>query len=252
MAEIEISGDRVRKERSPSFPFISLGKAIERARTVADAHRRSPARLITVGETWGYAAQSSGLLQTAAALKGYGLLEDIGKGQDRRAQLTDLAWRILHDTRPGAREEAIREAALRPRLMAEYAAQWLPERPSNNHCLSELHLDRGFTQAAAELFLRVFDETVAFANLKEGDKLSPSLQEAEVPVQQPESAQSAITQAAMAAPAGGDPYRLSFSKTRGVEVVGRLSTVKEIDELVRSLNALRLLFVPFEETKKPD
>lgn len=242
MTDTAASEDRARKERSPSFPFISLGKALDRARAVAEAHKRSPARLLTVGETWGYAPQSSGLLQTAAALKGYGLMEDIGKGQDRRVQLTDLAWRILFDTRPGAREQAIREAALRPRLFAEYATHWLPERPSDNHCLSELHLDRSFTQAAADLFLRVFDETVAFANLKEGDSLSASSQQPEDDVQRVvESTQAHPRPATRLATMAADPYRLTISKTGGIEIVGRLSTAAEVEELVRSLNAIKLL-----------
>lgn len=168
--------DKARKERSPSFPFIPLEKAIERARAMGDAHKRSPARPTTVADTWGYAPSSSGLQQTIAALKAFGLLEDIGKGSDRRVQLSDLAWRILHDTRPGAREQSIKEAALKPRLIAEYAQNWLPDRPSDNHCQSELHLDRGFTETAAKLFLRVFDETVKFANLTNGDSLSTNLE----------------------------------------------------------------------------
>lgn len=161
-----------KKDRSPSFPFIPLGKAVDRARAFAENHRRSPARLISVANTWGYAPKSSGLQQTVAALKQYGLMEDSGSGDERKFQLSELAWRILMDSRPGAREQAVKEAALRPRLFSEYATQWLPERPSDSHCVSELHLDRGFTPDAAGLFLRVFDDTVRYANLSEGDKAS--------------------------------------------------------------------------------
>ncbi|MCA1377645.1 MULTISPECIES: hypothetical protein [unclassified Bradyrhizobium] len=174
MTYSEDGEDRAKKERSPSFPFISLPKALDRARAVSDAHRRNPARLTVVGETWGYGPSSSGLLQTVSALKAYGLIEDVGRGAERRIQLTDLAQRIIHDARPGAKEAALKEAALRPRLFAEYADKWLPERPSDGHCLSELRLDRGFTEAAAKTFLKSFDETVAFADLKGGDGLSVS------------------------------------------------------------------------------
>jgi hypothetical protein len=174
MATHDQADDRNRKERSPSFPFIPLDKAIERAGAVADAHKRNATRVGSLGDTWGYAPASSGLQQTVAALKAFGLLEDIGRGQDRRVQLTDLAMRILHDTRPGAKEQAIQEAALKPRLIAEYAEKWRPERPSDHHCVSELHLDRGFTETAAKLFLRVFDDTLSFSNLKYSDNASSS------------------------------------------------------------------------------
>lgn len=164
--------DRHRKERSPSFPFISLGKAIDRAASMGTAHRKNPVRLVTLADTWGYAASSSGLQQTAAALKSFGLLEDSGRGEDRKLALSPLALRILYDSRPGAKEQAVREAAIRPRLFREYADLWLRDMPSDSHRLSELELDRGFTPQAAKLFLRAFDETMSFAGLPDEDKVS--------------------------------------------------------------------------------
>lgn len=180
MAEAEEMGGQFKKDRSPSYPFISLAKALDRAQALAANHKRLPARLVQIAESWGYGAKSSGLLQTVAALKQFGLADDIGSGDERKIVLSDLAWKILVDARPGAKEQAIREAALKPRLIAEYAEHWLPERPSDAHCLSELHLDRGFTQEAAKTFLRVFDDTVEFANLKNTDSLSVSSQDKEV------------------------------------------------------------------------
>lgn len=168
----ENTGDetRGRKERSPSFPFIPLEKALQRLKTLYDNHRREPARLTAIGTTWGYKAKSSGLQQTVAALKQFGLVDDTGSGEDRKIQISELGRRILMDERPGAREAAILEAANKPRLIAEYVAKWVPERPSDAHCISELQLDRGFTEEAAHSFLRVFDHTVAFAQIAHSDK----------------------------------------------------------------------------------
>jgi hypothetical protein len=170
MSDTTRFGDHPRR-RSPSFPFISLGKAIERARAIAEVHKRSATSLTALGKALGYAPKSSGLLQTVAALRAYGLIEDIGQGENRRIRLSDLAWRILHDTRLGGWQEAIREAAMRPRLIAEYAKKWLPNRPTAHDCISELHLDRGFNTEAAKLFLKVFDETILLY-LQESDSLS--------------------------------------------------------------------------------
>ena len=78
-----MSEDKAKKERSPSFPFISLEKAVARASTLFDKHKREPARLSAVAPTWGYGVKSSGLLQTVAALKQFGLIEDFGSGDDR-------------------------------------------------------------------------------------------------------------------------------------------------------------------------
>src|SRR5262245_36165423 len=103
MSDAVATDDRAKKDRSPSFPFISLPKAIERARILAENHKRSPARLLTVAPSWGYGAKSSGLLQTVAALKQFGLIDDLGSGDERKIVLSDLAWKILMDARLGAK-----------------------------------------------------------------------------------------------------------------------------------------------------
>lgn len=274
MTDAVSEGDRDRKERSPSFPFISLGRAIDRARLMAAAHRRSPTRQATVGETWGYGPKSSGLTQTVAALKAFGLIDDIGRGEDRRIQLSDLAWRILHDARAGAKEQAIREAACRPKLIAEYVQHWVPERPSDNHCVSELHLDRGFTQDSARTFLKVFDETVRFARLGNSDSLSDSLdgethepedmgrKEDALPTRK-EEMQASIASIAVgrvgtkppppashALPPLGEPYRLSLTK-RGIEISGFVSDVETADELIAALNAWKLLLASPTRVVRP-
>jgi hypothetical protein len=159
-----------KKERSPSFPFIPLAKALERARAVHEKYRREPARVTVVGGVWGLGAKSSGLLQTVAALKQYGLMEDSGSREDRKVTLTPLALRILIDTRPGQREAGLREAALKPRLFAEYA-RWAEHRPPDDHCISELQFEKGFTEDAAKTFIRVFGDTVQFAGVGDSEDI---------------------------------------------------------------------------------
>jgi hypothetical protein len=245
--------DRARKERSPSFPFISLKKAVERLKEMAEAHRRSQARMVAVGATWGYAAKSSGLLQTVAALKAFGLIDDIGGGPDRKIQVSDLGWRILHDARPGALEAAIRESALKPRLIAEYAAQWVPERPSDAHCLSELQLDRGFNDVAAKLFLKVFDETITYANLKNGDNLSPVLDQEENAVEGavegpgPTSAAIRRVAAAMAAAepqtVGTAPFNMNMGPDR-IWGTFNLTCQEDAEEVIKRITALKAFLKP--------
>ena len=167
------------KERSPSFPFIPLLKAVSRAQEFAKHYRRVATRLNDAAQAWGFKPKSSGLLQTVAALKAFGLLADSGSGPDRKIELTDLAWRIVHDDRPGERDRALREAALRPKLIAEFArGAWRDGRPPDNHCISELTLERGFTRDAAATFLRVYDATIDYAGPRQGDKLPDSGQDA--------------------------------------------------------------------------
>lgn len=164
----------VKKERSPSFPFIGLSKAIERVRAVHATARRYDIRVGDIAAAWGIGAKSSGTLQTVAALLAYGLLDEVGTGtgEDRKMRVSDLAFRALEDQRPGQREAALSEAATRPKLIAEYAVKWRDGRPADHICESELRIERGFTQEGARQFLRVFDDTIRFVTSSDGDKKS--------------------------------------------------------------------------------
>jgi hypothetical protein len=162
----------VRRDRSPNFPAIGLGRAVERARQLYNRARRYEARLADAATAWGIRASSSGTLQTAAALIAFGLAEDSGSGNARKIKISDLGWRILEDHRPSARETALAEAALKPKLIADYLERWRAGRPDDNFCISELKIERGFTEDAAARFLKVFDETIQFTNPSSPDTVS--------------------------------------------------------------------------------
>ena len=51
--------------------------------------------------------------------------------------------------------------ALKPKLIADYAARWLNGRPPDALCVEGLKIAHGFTKNAAERFLRVFDDTIS-------------------------------------------------------------------------------------------
>jgi hypothetical protein len=160
-----------KKERSPSFPFIGLTKALERARAVYANARRHEVRMMDLAAAWDLGVKSSGTLQTVAALLAYGLLEDQGTGETRKFKITDLAFKALEDQRPGQREAALVEAAMKPRLIAEYIEKWKDGRPADGICISELRIDRSFTDDGAKLFLKVFDDTSGFTKGTESDKV---------------------------------------------------------------------------------
>lgn len=161
-----------KKERSPSFPYIGLTKALERAGQVYAQARRHEARVADVATAWGMGPKSSSTLQTIAALLAYGLLEDQSSGDTRKLKVTDLAFKALEDQRPGAREAALAEAAVKPKLIAEYLEKWKEGRPADGICISELRIDRGFTDDGARAFLRVFDDTRGFTNAPASDTVN--------------------------------------------------------------------------------
>ena len=258
--EDDFDEGRPKKERSPSYPFISLSRAVDRASALYEGHRREPTRLAVLAQTWGYSPASSGLQQTVAALKQFGLLEDEGSRGDRKVRVTDLARRILSDLRPGAREAAIVEAAQRPKIIAEYLPRWLPTRPSDAHCISELHFDRGFSQPAAKLFLKVFDETVDYAGLRENDTVSETEQPSDSLSERDESEEAPASPAEQAwkpllpPPAVRGAGTIPLSERLQVVTTGNQLTVsaalvsgREVDKLIRILQANKALLDDDEE-----
>src|SRR5947208_14852295 len=59
-----------------------------------------------------------------------------------------------------AEQQVIAQAALKPKLIAHYAAEWRADRPGDAVCIAELKAVHGFTEAAAARFLQVFDTAV--------------------------------------------------------------------------------------------
>lgn len=256
MADNDVS--KPKRDRSPAFPFIALRRAVERAQALYENHRREPARLAAVAPSWGYSAKSSGLLQTAAALKQFGLVEDMGSGDDRKILLTKLGQTIVADQRPGAREMGLKEAARSPAVIAEYLSKWLPDRPSDAHCVSELHLDRGFTEEAAKAFLRTFDETVSYANLADDALSDPEPVEGAAasgaaddgPMRQSWH-RPADTDFIPAAPRGPRPLneRMKIAiDGKTLAITANLETETEVDQMIAILSANKVL-LPKESHK---
>src|SRR4051794_11328656 len=86
---------RQKKNRSPSYPNIPLDIALERARVMYREEGRRAVPVPALVVHWGYSPKSSGGLLTVAAMKKFGLLEDQGSAELRKASLTPLAMRIL-------------------------------------------------------------------------------------------------------------------------------------------------------------
>lgn len=164
------------KDRSPSFPFIDLETAIGRAKQIFDEEGRTPVPQLRVFMHWRYSDKSSGALQSIAALRSYGLLEEFGAGAGplRQFKLTDLALRILLDKRedPTERDGYILKAALNPPIAAEVYAKWPDKLPQDSTINHHLVFDRKFTQSSANAATKILKENHIFAKVALFDSLS--------------------------------------------------------------------------------
>jgi hypothetical protein len=176
MAEVAIAvEERKKRQRSPAYPFINLETALKRAREFYSQETRGAAYLKVAAKHWGYEEKSSGGLQTAAALIGFGLMRDEGTGDKRKLQLTPSALRILLDSRNESLErvEAIKQAALTPKIHAELWKRFGPT-TSNEQLRHTLILDwePPFNENTVDGFIKEYRDTIAFAKLVESDIVS--------------------------------------------------------------------------------
>jgi hypothetical protein len=155
-----------RKVRSPSYPFIDLKTAIERARRLFEAAQRSSVRQDTAAAHWGYSPKSSGGKQTIAALRAFGLLEG-----DGMVKLTERALRILLDERNPSPEKDVllRQAALSPTLHGRLWEKYKAVLPSPTDLKMSLVLEDGFNENSVEEFIAEYIETLAFAKLRSSE-----------------------------------------------------------------------------------
>jgi hypothetical protein len=153
--------------RSPAFPFVPLARALARADELRAAEGKNGVPITSAYRAWGFGGKSSGGRQTAAALRHFGLLDYVGRGEERDVRLTRLALDILLDARPHSpeRDALIRRAALNPPIHAELWRRYGVDLPSDATFATYLVRDRGFNETGARDLLAEYKDTLAFAKL---------------------------------------------------------------------------------------
>jgi len=162
VAKEQLNEPGEKRRRSPSVPFIVLDKAFSHAWELHDRAGRNRLRVADAAGVWGLRAKSSATSQTVAALYAYGLVEAVGRGSARQIRLCEPVARFFEDPplSPEAQQQVITQAALKPKLIAHYAAEWRAGRPGDAVCIAELKAVHGFTEAGAARFLQVFDNAM--------------------------------------------------------------------------------------------
>lgn len=165
--------------RSPPYPFVPLGKALDRVKLLYPKALHHPVGMGVLGEAWGFGLKSSGLIQTAAALIQFGLLVDDGSGDKRKFQLTKEAIRLANDADPASekRKELIQRAALAPKIHRELWDKYGAANISDMVLRNYLMFDRtdadgaAFSPTAADAVIDEYKSTILFAELTSDDAI---------------------------------------------------------------------------------
>lgn len=191
MSETSTEKLSVPKERSPTFPYISLDMALERAKRIYDQVRDHAQPREVMSKAYGKPATSSSTIQTFATLLQYGLLENIMAPAGRRMRVSPLAQGIFNPHVPEEkRKEAIRKAALNPTIFAELWEKYRDAANLNDNVpLYYLTEERGyehdgavFTDKGAADVLRIYRATLAFAGISGSDSNQMPTKDVEVDV----------------------------------------------------------------------
>ena len=163
--------EKAARERSPSFPFISLRVAISRLIAFEQTFGRHPVPLEKVGLAWKMKEASSQANQTMAAMKSFGLIDY----KSRTAVMTEDGRNYLRAQQESIRSEIVKRCALKPKVIHTFWQLWGADRPIDVICIDDLVLKNKFTESAASTFLRVYDETVLFENLGVDDQIEEEI-----------------------------------------------------------------------------
>jgi hypothetical protein len=165
---------KAKKKRSPAYPGINLAQAIKRAAQFYEKEHKNPASFNAAARHWEYGPKSSGALVTVAALKSFGLVNELDSASGRTIQMSPLGLKIVADKRPDSpeRDAAIKEAALKPKIHAEIWRRYNGRVPSDEELAYRLENEMEFNVNSIAGFIQELKDTVKFAKLDESDTIS--------------------------------------------------------------------------------
>ena len=165
----------VTRLRSPNYPGIDLGEAIEASQAVYQRFQRGEFTLEDAAKAWGYTSASGPVRVKLAALRQYGLI-DGKKGGKPRLSRQALTF-ILRNRASREYIDALKQSALAPPLIGE--VHRLKGGASDAAIREYLIMDRNFTDDGAQKFVDVYKATIRLASVDD-DSIISRLEEDEI------------------------------------------------------------------------
>lgn len=231
------------KGRSPSYPGIPLGTAVQRTERLYDVLRDRPGRVDAILSHWGYRPGSGAGLVTLAALKKFGLLADEGSGKARQARLTPWGVHLGVDRREDSaeRRKVIQQAALAPKVHREIWDLYSGHLPDDDALIIQLQLERSFTPHGAKEFVDQFRKTISYAQLSASDRFGDNegdTEDRQDATVRPESVRTRI-EVPQVSPVSGSAIVLPLGAGGGrITIEGGPFPAATWEEMLRALQAI--------------
>ena len=153
--------------RSKSNPGLDLQEAVGKASLLYHKDGRNSVHIRVATDHWGFSEKSSAGRRAVSALSQFGLVEEIGRGEDKEIKLTPLALDIITDERPDSRErlEKLQTTALSPSLYNQLWERSDHSMPSEGAIRDFCQRVHGFNPNGIREFVKNFTSTIEFAEL---------------------------------------------------------------------------------------
>ena len=127
----------------------------------------------TLAAVWESNVKSSATLLAVAALKRYGLLDEIEGVEGRSFRLSQTALSLILGQPDGPEWAGIvKQAALTPTIYADIWQHFGGELPSDIAIRQYLLLEKKFGDTAVDALIRSFRDTISFAKISSSDKIT--------------------------------------------------------------------------------
>lgn len=147
------------------YPSMSLEHAVDKIRTLYNAEKNTPAPIDLVAQHFGFKNSKTGPASTAiSAVKQFGLIDESGTGDQRRAVISQRGRAIL-SAPPDIRERELKAAALEPTANRMVWDKYKADVGSPVSFQWYLTNDLGFSETGAREFARQYLATLSFAGL---------------------------------------------------------------------------------------
>ena len=161
----EGASNKSKRHRSRNYPASDLEVAIERVRALHSEDGFNWTPVSVACNHWNLKSTSSSGIRALAALLQYGLLDEEGKGKDRRVRLSELAKRILRPHPSPERVKAMQEAALKPSIFNELWEKHGSNLPSDKTLRWELTESGDLNERYVDNFIETYKNTIRVAEL---------------------------------------------------------------------------------------
>lgn len=240
------------RQRSPSYPTLSLEQAIEMAGKVHKANRTNVISRETAARDMGYSGLTGRSLTVLGSLAQYGLLEKAGKGD---VKITRRAVEILHPVEEAHRAEAIIEAATAPTLFRTLHERF-PEGVPSENALRSFMVQSDFNDVAIGPAISAFLETNAYAEkAKESGRTGRAVAEAQESLSQLSSKEENVIEAppmplarlAAPLPTDDDLNKIIMNIQGDKVMVSGLFDLRGLRLLEKKIAGLKAIMAPDED-----